>query len=149
MKIIPVLLAFLDAAVLCRAETTITAIQDDQPLKTTESKATEIERHSVALLVSCNYEAPGDVATEARWRSALGGPNTHVIFAEPREFSITFSTTGPSKTQEVTVKEILIPVSHDRSPDYILVRANPRVRAFAKYRGHEALLALQECLTTR
>ena len=114
-----------------------------------DTTAAEIEKNSVALLVSCDYEAPGDIATEARWKSALGGPHAHLIFSEARKLSFTFSTIGPANLREVAAKEILVPVSAQRSPDYILVLCEDRVRAFAKYHDRDALLALQRCLTRR
>ncbi len=149
MKITSALLVSLIATVSCLAEATISATQDGSPVTFSAKSETEIEKHAVALLISCDYEAPSDVATKARWKSALGGSNIHVVFTEPHKFSFAFSTTGPTKVQDVLAQEILIPISPDRSPDYILVAHGEQIRAFSKYHDRDALLALQDSLKKR
>ena len=142
MKISPVVLALLIAVVPARAETTVSVTQEVR-----DTTIAEIEKQVVALLVTCDYEAPYDIATETRWKSVLEGPNVHLTFSEARKLSFTFSTTGPASLQDVTVKEILLPISAQQSPEYILILFENRVRAFAKYHNLDAVLALQKYLT--
>jgi hypothetical protein len=52
--------------------------------------------------------------------------------------SFKFSTTGPAVMVEVQVAELLMRMSGEQWPDYILVRDEDRVRAFAKYGSREA-----------
>jgi hypothetical protein len=141
MKIISPALVFL-LAVVAHAETAVSVTHE-----VNGSIAVDIEQHIVALLISCDYEAPSDVATEALWNAALQGSNARTIFSEPRKFSFVFSTNGTAKKQEVAVKEILIPVSAQRGPDYILILCDNKIRAFAKYHNQDALFALQKSLT--
>lgn len=107
--------------------------------------AAEFEREIVTLLVSSSYAAPATIANEAKWKSALKEFNVHLVFADVQTFPMHTSAAGTAETQQVMIKEILLPVSLDHAPDYILVRNGGTIGAFAKYRP-EALRALQERL---
>jgi len=78
------------------------------------------------------------LAPEQSWRRTRQQAHLHVTFAPPRTVSFKFSTTGPAVMGEVQVAELLMRMGGEQWPDYILVRDQDRVRAFAKYRSHEA-----------
>jgi hypothetical protein len=146
MKLTAFLFAFLAAAISCCGETGVSAVQDGHALSIDGSTAEKMEKLAGALLVSCNYEAPSEIATAERWQQALLASHVHITFSEPATFTFRFSTLGVAKEQKVSVAEILLPISSRRSPDYVLVWWHDRVRAFAKYRDTGALVALQKTL---
>ena len=61
-----------------------------------------------------------------------------MTFTPPRTVSFKLSTTGPAVMGEVQVAELLMRMSGEQWPDYILARDEDRVRAFAKYGSREA-----------
>jgi hypothetical protein len=78
------------------------------------------------------------LAPEQSWRRTRQQAHLHVTFTPPRTVSFKFSTTGPAVTGEVLVAELLMRMGGEQWPDYILVRDQDRVRAFAKYGSREA-----------
>ena len=146
MKIFTFLFAFFALSLCCFGDTTVSGTQDGRALDVSGEQAPRIEKFATALLVSCGYEAPASMATEDRWKQGLKASHIHLVFSEPRKFSFRFSTTGPSKVQEVTVEEVLIPISLESAPDYVLVRSHDHIRAFAKYDDREAIDGLRKML---
>jgi hypothetical protein len=78
------------------------------------------------------------LAPEQSWRRTRQQAHLHVTFTPPRTVSFKFSTTGPAAMGEVLVAELLMRMGGEQWPDYILVRDQDRVRAFAKYGSREA-----------
>jgi hypothetical protein len=149
MKFIAFLSTFFAAFLISRGETVASGTQDSRPLSISGSNTQRIEKLAAALLISSDYEASHRIATEARWKQVLVASHIHIVFSEPRTFSFEFSKSGRARVQEVIAEEILIPISHENSPDYILVRFHDRVRAFAMYHDREALVALQKIFPPR
>jgi hypothetical protein len=87
------------------------------------------------------------LAPEQSWRRTRQQAHLHVTFTPPRTVSFKFSTTGPAAMGEVLVAELLMRMGGEQWPDYILVRDQDRVRAFAKYGSREAQ-ALRAALGT-
>jgi len=87
------------------------------------------------------------LAPEQSWRRTRQQAHLHVTFTPPRTVSFKFSTTGPAAMGEVLVAELLMRMGGEQRPDYILVRDQNRVRAFAKYGSREAQ-ALRAALGT-
>jgi len=87
------------------------------------------------------------LAPEQSWRRTRQRAHLHVTFTPPRTVSFKFSTTGPAAMGEVLVAELLMRMGGEQWPDYILVRDQDRVRAFAKYGSREAQ-ALRAALGT-
>jgi hypothetical protein len=87
------------------------------------------------------------LAPEQSWRRTRQQARLHVTFTPPRTVSFKFSTTGPAAMGEVLVAELLMRMGGEQWPDYILVRDQDRVRAFAKYGSREAQ-ALRAALGT-
>jgi hypothetical protein len=56
---------------------------------------------------------------------------------------------GPATVQTVAADEILVRISREDLPDYILVRFHGQVRAFAKFHAYDACVALQKMLPAR
>ena len=78
------------------------------------------------------------LAPEQSWRRTRQQAHLHVTFTPPRTVSFKFSTTGPAAMGEVLVAELRMRMGGEQWPDYILVRDQDRVRAFAKYGSREA-----------
>jgi hypothetical protein len=121
------------------AQTTVTGIQVERPLKLAGGLATYYEGLLVALLGNCSAESGAAVATKERWENALRGDHLRVTFASPRRFAVT------GEPPEVQADEILVPISDTQAPDHLFVRSGKTYRAFAKYE-HKICSFIQENL---
>jgi hypothetical protein len=59
--------------------------------------------------------------------------HARVVFPVPESVQMKFSTTGPAAWQTVDVDELVIAGTEGAAPEYVLVKAGTRVRAFAKF----------------
>lgn len=145
---IAILTLLVGLAATAHAASSVSGKQNGSSLNIRASDATQIETLALALLVSCDFEAPAEIATEARWNQARDGYHVRCAFTPVKNVTFSFSgrfTTGPASEQTVKVTELLIPISSTKFPDYALVREGDRIRAFAKYRPSPAK-ALQDVL---
>ena len=141
-------IAFVALPVLAHAGTdtvAVVGIQDGRPLVFTREAEERIAELARELLLTALVEAGPPIATERRWQEARRASHLHVSFTPARTAIFRFSTTGPAAEHEVQVDEMLIPISKDRWPDYILVRERGKMRAFSKYDPRQAE-ALQDAL---
>ena len=116
----------------------VDGVKDGRPLALTAERQEKIGGLALEMLASSSYEAGQALAPEQSWRRTRQQAHLHVTFTPPRTVSFKFSTTGPAVMGEVQVAELLMRMSGEQWPDYILVRDEDRVRAFAKYGSREA-----------
>ena len=64
---------------------------------------------------------------------AARGSRLQLTFVNPQPVAFQFSTVGPSRLQTLPIQELVLPVTRAGPPDYILIRSQGRVRAFAKF----------------
>jgi hypothetical protein len=145
MKRVVYLFIFISAAIYCHGESTISGFQNGHSWSAESQNAKNIEKLATDLLISSDYEAPEHIATKIRWQQALGESHITIAFSKPLKFTFRFSTTGPARLQSVSLQEILIPISHEHSPDYIFVRFHDHIRAFAKF-NCDAFTTLRKAL---
>lgn len=114
---------------------TVTAIkfQEGQKTEFVSKKRDQMTALSLELLRTADYEAAPSVATEARFKQAKQAPHLHLTFTPPHTIAFCFSTTGPTSEKTVEITELVIPIPSASYPDYIFVREQGRIRAFAKY----------------
>jgi hypothetical protein len=127
---------------------TVGGLQDGQPVVLRPEAEARIAALALETLRSASYEAPPAIATERRWTEARQASHLHLSFRPARTVTFRFSTTGPAAARPVEVAEMLIAISKDQWPDYLLVRERGRVRAFAKYHPGRAQ-ALRDALGVR
>jgi hypothetical protein len=108
----------------------VTALQGGKPRKLSPGLKTRIEGLAVAILADQRVDASA-FADKDRWTAALKEENVHIAYDPPRAVAI-----EPGNVEQVLhVSEILMPMSGDKWPDLILVRADGRYRAFARYQS--------------
>ncbi len=125
---------------------TVGGLQDGQPVVFRPDAEARIASLALGILNSASYEAPPAIATERRWTETRQASHLHLSFTPARTVTFRFSTTGPTAERPVEVAEMLIAISKDQWPDYILVRERGQVRAFAKYHPSQAQ-ALRDALS--
>jgi hypothetical protein len=116
----------------------VDGVKDGRPLALTAERQEKIAGLALAMLASSSYEAAQPLSPEQSWRRTRQQAHLHVTFTPTRPVSFKFSTTGPAVMGEVQVAELLMRLGGEQWPDYILVRDEDRVRAFAKYGSREA-----------
>ena len=125
----------------------VDVVKEGRPLAPSAERQENIGGLALEMLASSSYEAGQPLAPEQSWRRTRQQAHLHVTFVPPRAVSFKFSTTGPAVMGEVHVAELLMRLGGEQWPDYILVRDEDRVRAFAKYGSREAQ-ALRAALGT-
>ncbi len=123
----------------------VTAFQEGKRVELVSEARDRIVALSIELLRTASYEADASVASDERFKQAEQASHVRLDFASPRSVTFTFSTTGPASEKTVEITEMVIPISVSRFPDYIFVREQGRIRAFAKYAPKPAQ-ALQDAL---
>jgi uncharacterized protein (TIGR03067 family) len=106
-------------------KTNVTGMQAAQKVAFGPGVETKFEGLAVALLGSCSAETAvaGD---KKHWEAVLAGEHLLIAYSEPRRYT----AVGDG---DVTVGEILIPISSSKNPEWVLIRAGDHYRAFAKY----------------
>jgi hypothetical protein len=132
------LLALLSAtgtAVQAQATASIQAalVVEGRSIALTPAQESTFTALAIEGLRSSSYEADTSIATSALWVTAAGEAHLRLTFTPARPVAFRFSSAGPARMQTLLLQELLFPVTRGRAPDYILVRSEQRVRAFAKF----------------
>ena len=111
----------------------VSLVLDGRTVPLTAAEESTFTAMALEGLQSSSYEADTSVATLARWTTAARGSRLQLTFGSPRTVDIRFGSPGVSQSRSLPLQELLLPVSGARPPDYILIRSQGRVRAFANF----------------
>lgn len=112
----------------------VSLVVDGQAVVLTAEEESTFTALAMEGLRSSTYEADTSIATMATWSAAARGSRLQVTFVVPQPVAFRFGTAGPPLLQTLPVQELVLPVSRGaRPPDYILIRSQGRIRAFAKF----------------
>src|SRR5438046_1559896 len=131
--------SLLTAALLVATDTTAakpataTVRQSGKDLKFSAGLQTYIEGVTLAMLGSCSVGLDSD---KERWSRALQSDHVRIVYPKPRAVGV--STGDGDKVLQVS--EIVMPMSAEKLPDFILIRQGNSHRRFSKYAPQEAML---------
>lgn len=106
----------------------VTGLQAGKQIKFGGGSATQVEGMALAILGSCSADVSLEVGKE-RWTKAAGENHIRIVYPDPRPLGV--SARPDDEVLQVT--EILLRISAEKSPDFILVREGEKHRAFSKF----------------
>ncbi len=98
-----------------------------KPVKLSEKSTASCADTIHDLLVSCSVDSTDSVAGNQRWKDILASDFfIHLVGGESFKLDIATKET-------IKVREILLPLADNKTPDYVFVRDGNSVRAYCKY----------------
>jgi hypothetical protein len=103
----------------------VTGFQAGKVMRFVGGLATQVEGMALAILGSCSADVSLQVGKE-RWTKAADEDHIRVVYPDPRPLS-------GMNDEVLQVTEILLPISAEGGPDFVLVREGEKYRAFSKF----------------
>lgn len=101
--------------------------KNGRPVRLSEKSTASCADTIHDLLVSCSVDSTGSVAGDQRWKDILASDFfIHLVGGESFKLDIATKET-------INVREILLPLADNKTPDYVFVKDGNNVRAYCKY----------------